>query len=177
MISIILSVEDPVVNKHNLYVCDTHVMCFFLTLCVCVYRIRTVKPEPIYKSIGEVIRSLRRRADKAQKALASQLGISRATLANIETGRQRILVHQLYAIAQALDVRLMDLLPSPRDVVSPENWTTLSFDGDLNTEQKKQVAHLIGQVETAAPQHTEKTNAKGPATRRNTRSSRTKIAR
>jgi transcriptional regulator with XRE-family HTH domain len=135
-----------------------------------------MKPEPIYKQIGGTIRALRRRADQAQEALAAQLGISRATLANIETGRQRILVHQLYSIAQVLGVKVGDMLPSPPEDLVAVNWTSLSFEGDLNAEQKKQVANLIGPMGAAAPGRTEGTNAKAPATR-NTRGSRTKTAR
>ena len=136
-----------------------------------------MKPEPIYHQIGGIIRALRRRADKAQDVLAGQLGISRATLANIETGRQRILVHQLYAIAQALDVKLSDLLPSPRDDLSAANWTMLNFEGDLNTEQKKQVANLIGPMGTPAAPQTEEKNAQSKTTSRNTRAPGTKAAR
>jgi transcriptional regulator with XRE-family HTH domain len=144
---------------------------------MCVYTTHVMKPEPIYQQIGGIIRALRRRADKAQDALAGQLGISRATLANIETGRQRILVHQLYAIANALGVKLGDLLPTPRDDLSAANWSTLSFEGDLNTEQKKQVANLIGSIGDPTPRQTEEMNVKPSATNRNTRGQGTKAAR
>ncbi len=61
--------------------------------------------EPIYKSIGAIIRGKRRGREWPQQMLAARLGISRATLANIETGRQRVLAHQLYAFAEALDTK------------------------------------------------------------------------
>lgn len=151
-------------------------MCSLLTKRVCAYTIRAMKPEPIYQQIGGIIRALRRRADKAQDELASRLGISRATLANMETGRQRILVHQLYAIAQALGVQLSDLLPPPQDAAAV-NWTSLSFEGDLNPEQKKQVANLIGPSEAPARRLMEETHAKAAPRNRNPRSKRTKAAR
>jgi len=136
-----------------------------------------MKPEPIYQQIGKNIRTVRRRAEKAQDELASQLGISRATLANMETGRQRILVHQLYAIAQALKIGLNDLLPPPQDVAAMANWTSLTFEGDLNAEQKKQVANLIGPMGTPTRRLTEESNAKAAPTDRITGSKRTKTAR
>jgi transcriptional regulator with XRE-family HTH domain len=136
-----------------------------------------VKPEPIYQQIGRLIRSLRRGADKAQEELASRLGISRATLASIETGRQRILIHQLYAVARALDVKVSELLPSPADDRTAPSWDTFTFDGDLNTQQKKQVASLIGQVEAPTIQQKKETHAKSPTTRRNPGRSRTKTPR
>lgn len=50
-----------------------------------------------------------------QKNLAAFVGISRGTLANIETGRQNLHVHQLYNFARALKLRSpADLLPSPK---------------------------------------------------------------
>jgi transcriptional regulator with XRE-family HTH domain len=136
-----------------------------------------MKPEPIYQQIGGIIRALRRRADKAQDVLASQLGISRATLANMETGRQRILVHQLYAIAQALNVSLSDLLPPPQNAADAAHWSSLSFEGDLNPEQKKQVANLIGPIEAPARRLTEENDVKAAPTNRITRSKRAKAAR
>jgi transcriptional regulator with XRE-family HTH domain len=137
-----------------------------------------MKPEPIYRRIGGIIRALRRRADKAQDVLAGQLGISRATLANIETGRQRILVHQLYAIAQALDVKLADLLPpSLTDGTAANDWSSLSIEGDLSADQKKQIANLIGSVGAPKRQQTEELNAKTTSASRNTRVTRSKDAR
>jgi len=146
-------------------------------LCVCFY-IEGMKPEPIYRQIGGIVRALRRRADIAQDALAGRLGISRATLANIETGRQRILVHQLYAIAHTLGVRLTDLLPPPPTTAEvAAEWANLTFEGNLNTAQKQQVAKLIGPMQTPTPQQPEQRNVQIAETRRNTRSPRRKAAR
>jgi transcriptional regulator with XRE-family HTH domain len=110
-----------------------------------------MKPEPIYKEIGGIIRRLRRRHDLPQEKLANQLRIARATLANIETGRQRILVHQLYAIAQVLKVKLSDLLPELPEKLDHSELEALNFNGDLSIEQRKQVANLIGAVNVSPP--------------------------
>jgi transcriptional regulator with XRE-family HTH domain len=55
-----------------------------------------MNPESIYRHIGEIIRNRRRssRPRLTQEMLAQRVGISRASLANIETGRQSVLVHQ-----------------------------------------------------------------------------------
>jgi transcriptional regulator with XRE-family HTH domain len=103
--------------------------------------------EPVYKEIGRNIRTRRRQIDVSQDHVALQLGISRATLANIETGRQRVLVHQLYGIARALRVKPSDLLPPP----SPDKATYLTLEslpvgGDVNPEQRKEVFRLITSV-------------------------------
>lgn len=152
-------------------------MCSLLTNCACAYTIPPVKPEPVYQQIGGIIRALRRRADKAQGTLASQLGISRATLANIETGRQRILVHQLYAIAQALEVSLSDLLPPMHSPATASSLSSLNFEGDLNAEQKKQVANLIGPLAASSRRSTEENYVKTAPPKRVARSKRAKAAR
>lgn len=49
----------------------------------------------------------------SQQALAEAVGISRASIANIERGLHRVQIHILYEIAAALDVAPHDLLPHP----------------------------------------------------------------
>jgi transcriptional regulator with XRE-family HTH domain len=66
----------------------------------------------LYEQIGRRIAGYRRALDLKQEDVAKRLGISRASLANMEVGRQRLLVHQLYGLAEALDLRgPEDLLP------------------------------------------------------------------
>ena len=69
--------------------------------------------DPIYKLIGAVIKARRKTLELKQETLAGRLGISRGSLANVETGRQSVLVHQLYKFAAALGVTPSDLLPLP----------------------------------------------------------------
>ena len=102
--------------------------------------------EPIYKEIGANIRTRRRQADASQDDVAARVGISRATLANIETGRQRLLVHQLYRLAKVLGVRPGDLLPTANDHALPSHLDAVEIQGDVSAEQKKQVVQLIGSV-------------------------------
>jgi len=108
-----------------------------------------MQPEPMYRQIGLAIRKRRRQLEMAQDDLARQLGLSRATIANLETGRQRLLVHQLYAVAKALRVRPGDLLPRSLDETSTERWSSIPIEGDLNPDQRRQIARLIGSVNDA----------------------------
>lgn len=65
---------------------------------------RVMDEAGIYIEIGRAI-SVRRRTFKLTQAdLAQRVGISRASIANIEVGRQRLLVHQLYLLAAALEL-------------------------------------------------------------------------
>ncbi len=132
-------------------------------------------PEPIYKEIGRIIRARRRVLDRPQERLANEVGISRATLANIETGRQRVLVHQLYGFAKALDLALADLLPEQLPQRASAEWSGMPIEGDLNAEQKKQVAGLIEAVGTQLTKTMDGMDAKTSA--HDSRSSRTKSTR
>lgn len=100
--------------------------------------------EPIYRSIGSAIRAKRRQLDWSQEKLASMLMMSRGTLANIEAGRQRVFIHQLYAFAAALDLKPGDLLPAP---IKPTTSDTLPLPQHLNAQQKAQLSQLIRSVE------------------------------
>jgi transcriptional regulator with XRE-family HTH domain len=104
--------------------------------------------EPLYRSIGSVIRAKRRQRDWTQEELALKLMISRGTLANIEAGRQRIFLHQLYSIAAALELKPVDLLPPVTVVTStPEAFP---LPENLNAQQREQLARLI---QSADPTH------------------------
>jgi len=132
-------------------------------------------PQPIYKQIGRAIRARRRVLDRPQEVLARDVGMSRATLANIETGRQRIQIHQVYAFAKALNLRVGDLLPEQLPKDSSSEWSGAPIEGDLNPEQKEQVLGLIKQVQTQQPKRTETND--GQPTARATGATRAKAAR
>lgn len=73
-----------------------------------------MKIEPIYPAIGKAIAERRVDLGLTQGQLAERLEISRPSLANIEAGRQRMLVHQVYEIAAALHVLPSELVPRQR---------------------------------------------------------------
>jgi transcriptional regulator with XRE-family HTH domain len=104
--------------------------------------------DTIYKDIGAVIKSRRKTLNMKQETLAGLLSISRGSLANVETGRQSILVHQLYKFAAALQLTPFDLLPpSSFDQLRTEP-TELPLPGDLKAQQKEQITRLFEQVDT-----------------------------
>ncbi len=115
---------------------------------------------PIYKRIGELIKTRRNTLQMRQKNLASTLSISRGALANIETGRQSILVHQLYNIATALQLSPFDLLPPPASSGAGNERTALPLPSDLKSQQRQQVTQLIMQVDTNQKMKTEVSHAK-----------------
>ena len=76
----------------------------------------TDAPEAIYKLLGERLAHLRGERAVSQEDLATFAGLTRASIANIEKGRQRVFLHQLYHFANYLNVELDDLLPEPDQV-------------------------------------------------------------
>src|SRR6185503_14093642 len=73
----------------------------------------------IYGLIGERIRRLRKVIPLTQKTLADAVGIARASIANIELGRQRVSVELLYRLGRALGQEPRDLLPSSQELATP----------------------------------------------------------
>lgn len=117
-------------------------------------------PVLFYKHIGAVIKARRKTLGLKQEALAGKLGISRGSLANVETGRQRVLVHQLYKFAAALQLAPTDLLPQPSTNNSRAERTELPLPNTLKPQQKKQIARLFEQVDTSQIHDTEGSRAK-----------------
>lgn len=97
----------------------------------------------IYKHIGTTIKNRRKVLKLTQEELASKLFISRASLASIETGRQNVLVHQLYAFAKTLDLHVNDFLVSLQPTSTPDKSNDLPLPSDLSAQQKEQLARLI----------------------------------
>jgi transcriptional regulator with XRE-family HTH domain len=74
-------------------------------------------PEPrevdgIYKVAGRRFREVRTSKGITQADVASETGLSRQSVANIELGRQRFMLHTLFDVARALGVGPAELLPS-----------------------------------------------------------------
>jgi transcriptional regulator with XRE-family HTH domain len=68
-------------------------------------------PDQFNEDLGRLIRSAREKR-LTQAALGAHVGLSRTAITNIECGRQRLLVDQLVAIADALDVAPAELIPA-----------------------------------------------------------------
>lgn len=72
-------------------------------------------PSSIYSRIGQLIRAARREAGLTQDQVAERLGLTRTSITNIESGRQRFQVHVLFLLAEALGVTPIAFLPASPD--------------------------------------------------------------
>lgn len=70
----------------------------------------TKEIEPVYQAIGARVRMLRDTLGIQQEDLAKRTGWSRGSIANIETGRQRILLHDAVVLAEALGTHIKGLM-------------------------------------------------------------------
>ncbi len=65
---------------------------------------KLVQCEPVYVSFGEIVRARRLERGWTQTDLADRVGLSRTSVTNIEIGRQRVLLSDLFDFARAFDV-------------------------------------------------------------------------
>lgn len=75
--------------------------------------------DAFYASLGGRVKRGRRQANMSQADLAAQLGLSRASIANLEAGRQRPAAHQAVMIAEVLQIPIQDLLPTAPASIDP----------------------------------------------------------
>lgn len=66
-----------------------------------------------YRELGRKIGDRRKEAGLKQDEVARAIGLARASLANIESGRQRIMVYQLFKLVEALRLNsVLELVPA-----------------------------------------------------------------
>lgn len=63
-----------------------------------------MKTEIYYIRLGKVIRHLRKKAGWIQQDLADLSNLSRGSIANIETGRQRLMLHDIVMFAAIFNI-------------------------------------------------------------------------
>lgn len=98
----------------------------------------------IYKPFGRMVAKRRQALALTQVELAQKSGLSRASIASIESGRQNVLLHHVYALAEALQLdKIADLLP-----VQPklEGGTMEVSDETVTARGKAQIEGVVASV-------------------------------
>ncbi len=93
----------------------------------------------LYRLLGERLRKLREElvtpeGRMTQAALAAKVGLERTSITNIEKGTQKVSLHVLYSLCEALHVKVTDILPAHTDVErenAPLGRTELQFGGKI----------------------------------------------
>lgn len=89
----------------------------------------------LYENLGQQIRSAREVRGLSQQEVANVIGLMRSSVANIEGGRQRITVHSMIAVCQALDL-------DPADVVTRAMEGAEPFTSAIPAEVKNSTEKL-----------------------------------
>lgn len=76
-------------------------------------------PDRLYAEFGKLVRRHRQRLGLTQDQLAERVALARTSITNIERGRQKVLLHQLFHLAESMGVSPEAILPMSRPEPSP----------------------------------------------------------
>lgn len=93
-----------------------------------------------YVDFGRRVRAAREHSGLTQHALADMLGLTRSSVANIEAGRQRALLHMTAAVAAATGVPAADLLPDKASLTAPPS---LRRDLDRLSDTNREAVEML----------------------------------
>lgn len=100
-----------------------------------------------YELIGRRIKALREKINLTQESLAESIGLSRASLANYESGKQAIQISVLYRLARVLKAEISDILPSLEEVRmanAPEQ--RIDQDESLKADRRSELKEFIKSI-------------------------------
>ncbi len=84
----------------------------------------------LYRGIGSRLREQRTKSGVTQGQLAKEVGVLRTSITNIEAGRQKVPLHLLYKICTALEVEVVEILPTNAEIAQPST-VPVELDGDV----------------------------------------------
>ncbi len=103
-----------------------------------------VNEDLIYRAVGNRVKQLREKKGFTQEALAGVIKVTRASMANYESGRQAVYLSDLYKIAEALEVELMEILPSVQEMrASSAPEELIEKASDLANDQKRELKDFL----------------------------------
>ncbi|WCM26340.1 helix-turn-helix domain-containing protein [Sphingomonas sp. QA11] len=104
----------------------------------------------LYREFGRRIAARRSEMKLTQATLGNRVDMSRASIANIERGKQHLPLHQVYRLTEALDLAAVtDLLP-PLLVTAapaPSDVPIAEPEGGLSDVARLQVAAIFNDVD------------------------------
>jgi len=99
----------------------------------------------LYESIGQNLKALRTSPSGrqlTQEKLAEMVGLERTSITNIEAGNQRVSLHVLYELCNALGVEIMEVLP-PYSKISEQPPQETVVIGSESYNLTPQIAALV----------------------------------
>jgi len=98
--------------------------------------------EELYILVGQLIRKVREEHGLTQAQLATLVSLTRTSITNIEHGRQKLLLHTLYGIADALDIEPQTLLPSPKKLLNTQEIDQ-DIPADLSRDEREWIRSIV----------------------------------
>lgn len=94
-------------------------------------------------AFGAKLRRRRRSLDLSQEELAARVGLSRVTVATIESGKQNTQLQHVFLFAKALDASPEELVPTTKEVQEYQgsSFTDILKDARALLLQMKRVSH------------------------------------
>lgn len=102
--------------------------------------------QSIYAELGRAVAIRRKMVGLTQAEVAKVVGISRASIANIESGRQKVLLHQVYGLVKALDLKsITELVPAapPRAMPAEAGERLSTWGAAVSDDQMSGVEQLL----------------------------------
>ncbi|MDC7675188.1 helix-turn-helix domain-containing protein [Asticcacaulis machinosus] len=97
----------------------------------------------LYKVVGAAVAAQRKKLNLTQAEVAKEIGLTRASLANIETGRQKFMLHHIYKLANALSLSSISELVPPAFLFSAEPDNIQLSGSSINDVQLAQVNQFL----------------------------------
>jgi DNA-binding XRE family transcriptional regulator len=112
------------------------------------------KIQEFYSEMGELIKTARISAELNQEILAQQLGLTRASIVNIEKGRQRPMIHTILQLAEILhttaDKLIPGLTPGKKDNIANsngvDNFENMISDATIDFLTKDAVKKFVSHI-------------------------------
>jgi transcriptional regulator with XRE-family HTH domain len=101
------------------------------------------KKNRFYSETGKKIQLFRHQRDISQEALGRAVGLTRTSISNVEKGRQKLLIHSLFDIAEALSVEVAQLLPDKTSLNSVSQEVT-NILAKLPEQERQFIEAAIG---------------------------------
>lgn len=106
----------------------------------------TVEQDTLYKIVGARLKFRRAQMNLTQNELAMQLGISRASVANIEAGQQNTTVFALYEFCSVLNLSPSQLFPGLDEVRSAQSKKFNDIAKEMKREGNTKAAEILNSI-------------------------------
>jgi transcriptional regulator with XRE-family HTH domain len=92
--------------------------------------------DEIYARFGSLVRAYRTELGMSQSKLATSVSLSRASIANIEAGKQKILLHHLYKFSEALNISPLKLLQHDLNEIEKSSNIDVKLPDELTDKER-----------------------------------------